>query len=71
MHAGGGPPDPKNIAFFPSRRRNKADRFISQRGIIGLVGFTEPDSPIRAPLGRFRVGSAPDYQVHFTMKKVV
>jgi hypothetical protein len=27
------------ITFLPSRHRNKADRFINRRGIIGLVGF--------------------------------
>jgi hypothetical protein len=41
---------------LPSRHRNKADRFINRRGITGLVGFADPDSPIRAPLGRFWVG---------------
>jgi hypothetical protein len=41
---------------MPSRHRNKVDRFINRRGIIGLVGFAVPDSPIWAALGRFRVG---------------
>jgi hypothetical protein len=27
------------ITFLPSRHRNKVDRFINRRGIIGLVGF--------------------------------
>jgi hypothetical protein len=40
---------------LPSRHRNKADRFINRRGITGLMGFTAPLSPIRAPLDRFRV----------------
>ena len=44
------------ITFLPSRHRNKVDRFINRRGIIGLVGFAVPTSPIRAPLDRFRVG---------------
>jgi hypothetical protein len=44
------------IIFLPSRHRNKVDRFINRRGIIGLVRFTVPSSPIRAPLGRLRVG---------------
>ena len=44
------------ITFLPSRHRNKVDRFINRRGIIGLVGFAVPASPIRAPLDRFRVG---------------
>jgi hypothetical protein len=44
------------ITFSPSRHRNKADRFINRRGIIGLVGFTDQPLPIRAPLDRFRVG---------------
>jgi hypothetical protein len=44
------------ITFLPSRHRNKADRFINRRGIIGLVGFAVPHSLIRAPLDRFRVG---------------
>jgi hypothetical protein len=26
------------ITFLPSRHRNKVDRFINRRGIIGLVG---------------------------------
>ena len=29
---GGGPPDPQNITFLPSRHRNKSDRFINRRG---------------------------------------
>jgi hypothetical protein len=41
---------------LPSRHRNKVDRFINRCGIIGLVGFAIPLSPIRAPLDRFRVG---------------
>jgi hypothetical protein len=44
------------IAFLPSLHLNKADRFINRCGIIGLVGFAVPLSPIRAPLDRFRVG---------------
>jgi hypothetical protein len=44
------------IAFLPSRHHNKAGRCINRRGITGLVGFAVPDSPIRAPLDRFRVG---------------
>jgi hypothetical protein len=44
------------ITFLPSRHRSKVDRFINRRGIIGLVGFAVPTSPIRAPLDRFRVG---------------
>jgi hypothetical protein len=44
------------ITFLPSRHRSKVDRFINQRGIIGLVGFAVPTSLIRAPLDRFRVG---------------
>ena len=44
------------ITFLPSRHRSKVDRFINRRGIIGLVGFAVPASPIRAPLDRFRVG---------------
>jgi hypothetical protein len=44
------------ITFLPSRRRSKVDRFINRRGIIELVGFAVPTSPIRAPLDRFRVG---------------
>jgi hypothetical protein len=44
------------ITFLPSRHRSKVDRFINRHGIIGLVGFAVPTSPIRAPLGRFRVG---------------
>jgi hypothetical protein len=46
------------ITFLPSRHRSKADRFINlnRRGILGLVGFAVPTSPIRAPLDRFRVG---------------
>jgi hypothetical protein len=43
------------ISFLPSRYRNKVDRFINRRGIIGLVGFAVTHSPIRAPLDRFRV----------------
>jgi hypothetical protein len=38
------------ITFLPSRHRSKADRFINRRGIIGLVGFAVPTSPIQAPL---------------------
>jgi hypothetical protein len=30
------------ITFFPSRHRNKADRFINRLGVIGLVGFADP-----------------------------
>jgi hypothetical protein len=41
---------------LPSRRRSKVDRFINRRGIIELVGFAVPASPIRAPLDRLRVG---------------
>jgi hypothetical protein len=44
------------VTFLPSRHRNKADRFINRRGIIGSVGFAVPYSLIRAPLDRFRVG---------------
>jgi hypothetical protein len=44
------------ITFLPSRHRNKVDRFINRRGIIRLVGFADPDLPIRAPLGRFWFG---------------
>ena len=44
------------ITFLPSRHRNKVDRFINRRGIIGLVGFAITHSLIRAPLDRFRVG---------------
>ena len=44
------------ITFLPSRRRSKVDRFINRRGIIELVGFAVPASPIRAPLDRLRVG---------------
>ena len=47
---------PITIALLPSRHRNKVDRFINRRGIIGLVRFTVQPSPIRAPLDRFRVG---------------
>jgi hypothetical protein len=44
------------ITLLPSRHRNKVDRFINRRGIIGLVEFAVPSiSPIRAPLDRFRV----------------
>jgi hypothetical protein len=53
---GGGPPDPQNIAFLPSRHRNKAGRFVNRRGIAELAGFAEQRLPIRAPLDRFRVG---------------
>jgi hypothetical protein len=45
-----------SLPVFPSRHRNKADRFVNRRGIIGLVGFAVQSSPIRAPLDRFRVG---------------
>jgi hypothetical protein len=41
---------------LPSRHRNKVDRVVNRRGIIGLVGFAVPLSLIPAPLGRFRVG---------------
>jgi hypothetical protein len=41
---------------LPSRHRNKVDRFVNRRGIIGLVGFADTRSLIRAPLDRFRVG---------------
>jgi hypothetical protein len=41
---------------LPPRHRSKVDRFINRRGIIGLVGFAVPTSPIRVPLDRFRVG---------------
>jgi hypothetical protein len=41
---------------LPSRHRNKVDRFVNRRGIIGLVGFAVTHSLIRAPLHRFRVG---------------
>jgi hypothetical protein len=44
------------ITFLPPRHRSKVGRFINRRGIIGLVGFAVPTSPIRAPLDRFRVG---------------
>ena len=44
------------ITFLPSRHRNKVDRFINRRGIIGLVGFAVQGLLIRAPLDRFRVG---------------
>jgi hypothetical protein len=44
------------ITFLPSRHRNKVDRYINRRGIIGLVGFAVQGSLIRAPLDRFRVG---------------
>jgi hypothetical protein len=36
--------------------RQKANHFINRRGITGLVGFSEQSSPIREPIGRFRVG---------------
>jgi hypothetical protein len=41
---------------LPSRHRNKVDRFINRRGIVGLVGFAVQSSLIRAPPDRFRVG---------------
>jgi hypothetical protein len=44
------------VTFLPSRHRNKVDRFVNRRGIIGLVGFAVPPLPLRAPLVRFRVG---------------
>ena len=44
------------ITFLPSHHRNKVDRFINRRGIIGLVGFAVTPLLIRAPLDRFRVG---------------
>ena len=53
---GHAPPFRPTITFLTSRHRNKADRFINRRGIIGLVGFADPDLPIRVPLGRFWVG---------------
>jgi hypothetical protein len=53
---GRAPPFRPVITFLPSRHRSKVDRFINRRGIIGLVGFAVPTSPIRAPLDRFRVG---------------
>ena len=56
MLTGVGPPDPKTITFLPSRHHKKVYRFNNRRGIIGLVGFVELLWPIRAPLGRFRVG---------------
>jgi hypothetical protein len=42
------------FAFPPSQQG--LDRFVNRRGNTGLVGFADPDNPIRAPLGRFWVG---------------
>ena len=56
------------ITFLPSRHRNKVDRFINRRGIIGLVGFAVTTLLIRAPLGRFRVGLMAEIPAHENFK---
>ena len=56
------------ITFLPSHHRNKVDRFINRRGIIGLVGFAVTPLLIRAPLGRFRVGLMAEIPAHENFK---
>ena len=56
------------ITFLPSRHRNKVDRFINRRGIIGLVGFAVTHLLIRAPLDRFRVGLMAEIPAHENFK---
>jgi hypothetical protein len=51
-HPFSGPPLPFCLPVIAAR----PIVFINRRGIIGLVGFSVPDSPIWAPLDRFRVG---------------
>jgi hypothetical protein len=56
------------VTFLHSRHHNKVDRFVNRRGIIGLMGFTVPPSPIRAPLDRFRVGLMAKIPAHENFK---
>jgi hypothetical protein len=48
--------------------RSKVDRFINQRGIIGLVGIAVPTSLNRALLDRFRVGLMAEIPAHENFK---
>jgi hypothetical protein len=56
---GGGPPDPQNVTFSPSRHRKKVDRFVNRREFTGL-GFADLPSPTARsgrPLANFGLAS--------------